>query len=176
MIRRASGIRSVKILGNDDILKTLSVKRYRAMVTVGHNCLRARLFGFCRELGFSMINAIHPKAIVASDVVIGTGIAVIAGAVINSQSKLGDNVVVNTGATVDHDCVLGSHVHIAPGANLGGNVRVNEGAMIGMGAAVLPKLSIGAWSTVGAGAVVVRDVPPKTVVVGTPARVLRRID
>jgi len=43
------------------------------------------------------------------------------------------------------------------------------------GAVVLPWVTIGARSVVGAGAVVVRDVPPDTVVVGNPARVVRTL-
>ena len=50
---------------------------------------------------------------------------------------------------------------------------VHEGASIGSGATILPGLTIGAGATVGAGAVVVKDVPPRTIVAGNPAVVLR---
>jgi acetyltransferase-like isoleucine patch superfamily enzyme len=53
---------------------------------------------------------------------------------------------------------------------------VKKGASIGSGATVLSNVTIGERAIVGAGAVVTRDVPPDVIVVGSPARVLRKID
>jgi maltose O-acetyltransferase len=54
-------------------------------------------------------------------------------------------------------------------------IRIGNDVWIGGGAVVLPGVTIGDRSIVGAGAVVVRDVPPDTVVVGNPARVVRTL-
>ena len=53
---------------------------------------------------------------------------------------------------------------------------VKEGASIGSGATILSNVTIGERAIVGAGSVVTRDVPPDVIVVGNPARVLRKID
>jgi acetyltransferase-like isoleucine patch superfamily enzyme len=52
---------------------------------------------------------------------------------------------------------------------------IRRGARVGGGAILLPGVEIGEEAFVGAGAVVTKDVPPKTVVVGSPARVLRDV-
>jgi maltose O-acetyltransferase len=54
-------------------------------------------------------------------------------------------------------------------------ITIADGAWIGGGAIVLPGVSIGEEAVVGAGAVVTRDVEPRTVVAGNPARVVRRL-
>ncbi len=54
-------------------------------------------------------------------------------------------------------------------------VSVGDGAWIGGGAILGPGVTVGEGATVGAGSVVVRDVPPRTVVVGNFARVVRRV-
>jgi maltose O-acetyltransferase len=54
-------------------------------------------------------------------------------------------------------------------------IRVGNDVWIGGAAVVLPGVTIGDRSVVGAGTVVVRDVPPDTVVVGNPARVVRTL-
>ena len=52
---------------------------------------------------------------------------------------------------------------------------VKQGASIGTGATVLANVTIGERAIVGAGSVVTRDVPPDTIVIGNPARVLRAV-
>jgi len=53
---------------------------------------------------------------------------------------------------------------------------VRRGASIGSGAVILPGITIGENALVAAGAVVTADVPPRTLVAGNPARVLRVLD
>ena len=52
---------------------------------------------------------------------------------------------------------------------------IRRGARVGGGAVLLPGVEIGEEAFVGAGAVVTKDVPPRAVVVGNPARVLRDV-
>jgi acetyltransferase-like isoleucine patch superfamily enzyme len=53
---------------------------------------------------------------------------------------------------------------------------VRNGASIGSGSTILCRVTIGEDAIVGAGSVVTRDVPPRTVVAGNPARILRALD
>jgi acetyltransferase-like isoleucine patch superfamily enzyme len=52
---------------------------------------------------------------------------------------------------------------------------IRRGARVGGGAILCPGIEIGEEAFVGAGAVVTRDVPPRQVVVGSPARILREV-
>lgn len=54
-------------------------------------------------------------------------------------------------------------------------IVVQEGASIGSSATILCGVTIGRGSIVGAGSVVTKDVPPNTVVVGNPARIMRKL-
>lgn len=53
---------------------------------------------------------------------------------------------------------------------------VKRGASIGSGATILPRVIIGEDAIVGAGSVVTRDVAPRTIVVGNPAKFLRAVE
>lgn len=55
-------------------------------------------------------------------------------------------------------------------------VTIGDGAFLGIGSVVLPGVHVGANACVGAAAVVTQDVPPRSVVVGNPARVVKRWD
>jgi acetyltransferase-like isoleucine patch superfamily enzyme len=61
-----------------------------------------------------------------------------------------------------------SHTEMAP-------IRICEGAWIGARSLILKGVTIGAGAVVGMGSVVTKDVPPRTVVAGNPARVIREI-
>ena len=54
-------------------------------------------------------------------------------------------------------------------------VMIGDDVWIGAGAVVLPGVTVGDGAIVAAGAVVTRDVPPRSVVAGVPARVLREV-
>jgi len=134
---------------------------------------RRRLFELAKAQGFQVVDVIHPSAVRSPSARAGSGMMLLATAVVNANAELGENVLVNTGAIVEHDCVVGDHVHVAIGARLASGVRVGTGAHIGAGATVLEGRSIGAAAVVGAGAVVTHDVDPEEVVAGVPARPVR---
>lgn len=55
-------------------------------------------------------------------------------------------------------------------------IRIGNGCWLGGGVIVLPGVTIGDGSVIGAGSVVTKDVPPNSVAVGNPCRVIRRIN
>ena len=76
----------------------------------------------------------------------------------------------------NHPCLIADHVHVGHHVNLHGCV-VERGAMVGIGSIVLSGSRVGAGAIVGAGSVVLEGmtVPPRTLVVGAPARVVRKV-
>jgi len=54
-------------------------------------------------------------------------------------------------------------------------IHIEQGAWVGAGAIILPGITIGAHAIVGAGSIVTKDVPAEMVVVGNPARQIRKI-
>jgi len=142
------------------------------VVALGDNPQRKKIYERYAGAGVEFVSAIHPSAVIGSNVKIEVGCMVCAGVVINSGSHIACNTILNTGCTVDHDCMVGPNVHIAPGVSIAGAVSIGEGAFLGIGSCCVQERSIGNWATVGAGAAVVRDVAPQTTVVGVPAREL----
>lgn len=134
---------------------------------------RLELHTYLDSFGLTPVTAIHPSAFVAASAQIAPGSQILALSAVCVEVTMGISCIINTGATVDHECRLGDGVHIAPGAHLAGCVEIGDMAMIGTGAVVLPHIKIGYGAVVGAGAVVIDDVPPMSVVVGNPARIIK---
>lgn len=142
------------------------------VISIGSNAIRKEI-SMKLEVNFGKV--VHPSAVISSSCQIEEGTVVMAGVIINSSCAIGRHVILNTGTCVDHDCLLEDFVHLAPNSTLCGDVKVGEGALIGAGATILPQKKVGRWSVVGAGSTVIDDVPDFSVVVGSPARIIRSL-
>jgi carbonic anhydrase/acetyltransferase-like protein (isoleucine patch superfamily) len=131
----------------------------------------------------------HPSAFVApgADVIgrvrLGKDSSIWFGAVLRgdvNRIEIGEATNIQDGSILhvddDHPCLIAHRVHVGHHANLHGCV-VETGAMVGIGAIVLSGARIGAGAIVGAGSVVLEGtrIPPRSLAVGTPARVVRKI-
>ncbi|MEI7818263.1 MAG: acetyltransferase [Desulfuromonadales bacterium] len=166
-------ILSVPVLGGDDVVNEFpnaEILLVNALGSIGLPIKRKQLFDKFRGIGYKFVKVVHPSAIVASDVVLGAGAQVMAGAVIQTGSRIGINSIINTRASVDHDCIIGDHVHISPGVTISGGVTVGACSHIGTGASVIQGISIGNGCLVAAGAVVTKDISDGEKVRGVPAR------
>lgn len=161
----------VPVLAGDEHLARLRREGYADLfVAVGANGVRRGLAASALALGYRLVNAISPHAIVSPSARLGVGIAIMAGAVVNAEAQIGDLAIINTGATVDHDCRLGPAVHIAPQCGLAGSVSIGAETFLGVGCKVIPGVRIGDNVLIGAGGVVIHDIPSQTRAVGVPAR------
>ncbi len=120
---------------------------------------------------------------IIGDVTIGAGSSVwyntvirgdVASVTIGRNVNLQDNSTVHVGRGIP--CVIHDNVSVGHGAVVHG-CTVEEGAMIAIHATVLTGATVGAGSIVGAGAMVGerKSVPPRSLVVGVPARVIREL-
>lgn len=140
------------------------------IVAIGNAKVRRKLQTELTEQGLRVVSLIHPAAVIASNVTIGTGTVVMAGAVVNPYAEIGEGCIINTCASVDHDCRIGDFVHVSVGAHLAGTVTVGDSTWIGAGATVSNNIKIIANCMVGAGAVVMNSLDEVGTYVGVPAK------
>lgn len=166
-------ILGVPVLGGDEVVNEFPptlIQLVNGLGSVGLPIKRQQLYEKFKGLGYSFASVVHPSAVIASDVILGEGAQVMAGAVIQPGCRIGIDSIINTRASVDHDCCLGNHLHIAPGVTLSGMVTVGKFTHIGTGATVIQGITIGCGCMIAAGAVVTKDIVDGVRVQGIPAR------
>lgn len=106
--------------------------------------LRARLRVLDRylERGRPAPTVVDRTASVSTTAALGSGVVVLAGAVVQPSADVGRGVIVNTRAVVEHDSVVGAGSHVAPGAVVLADCTIGECVMIGSGAVVLPASAV----------------------------------
>lgn len=172
--RWGTQVLGVPVLGDDgwpdEHLRPDDVTVVVAVVGFGRAERRRALLEDWRRRGYALTTVLHPAAVLSPFAEVRDGTQVLANAVVNAGALIGRDVIVNTGAVVEHDGVVEEGAHVAPGAVLAGGASVGRWAQIGIHATILPGCRVGEGAVVGAGAVVTRDVAPRSVVVGVPAR------
>ena len=143
------------------------------IVAIGNAFIRQIIQESLEHIGVRIVTLIHPNAVVADDVLIGTGTVVMAGAVINPGARIGKGCIINTCSSVDHDCMVRDYVHVSVGTHIAGTVSVDERTWIGAGATVSNNINICEDCMIGAGAVVIKDLKEKGTYAGVPARKIK---
>ncbi len=157
-------------IGDSTIVSTGAIvfagSRIGARVILGdQSCVRERV-----TIGDDVV--VGRGSLIENDTTIGDLTKIQAHAYITAYSTLEDNVFIAPCVVTTNDNFMGrtDRRH-----DLIEGPTIRRGARIGGGAIICPAVEIGEEAFVGAGAVVTRDVPPRKLVVGSPARVLRDV-
>ncbi|TMK59103.1 MAG: N-acetyltransferase [Actinobacteria bacterium] len=137
-----------------------------ARVIVGDQaCVRERV-----EVGDDVV--IGRGSLIENDTTVGALTKIQADAYITAYSTLEDNVFIAPCVVTTNDNFMG---RTERRHELVKGPTIRRGARVGGAAVLCPGVEIGEEAFVGAGAVVIKDVPPRVVVVGNPARILRDV-
>jgi acetyltransferase-like isoleucine patch superfamily enzyme len=129
-------------------------------------------------------SCVRERVTIADDVVVGRGALVENDTTIGSGTRIQAEAYVTAYSTLEEDVFIAPCV-VTTNDNLMGRTErrkelmkgptIRRGARVGGGAILCPGIEVGEEAFVGAGAVVTKDVPPRMVVVGNPARVIRAV-
>ena len=150
------------------------VKYYSVGIAREHGLARSEISEKLESYGLKPFNLISNSAIIDPSSIIDDGLLAMPACVVHKKVKIGKYCILNSNSCVDHESILGKGVHVMGSAYIAGRVTIDDYATIGANATILPDIIIGKNAIVGAGAVVTKDVKNNEIVVGNPARVLKK--
>ncbi|VEJ09828.1 NeuD/PglB/VioB family sugar acetyltransferase [Actinobacillus delphinicola] len=163
------------VLANN-LLELKDFHQYSYFIAIGNNDLRYENYTFLKKNHCNIINIIDKTSIISSSSYLGEGVFVGKMAIINAGVKVGNNVIVNTKALLEHGVTIENHCNISTNTTLNGDVYIGEKSFIGSSSVINGQLEIGNNVVVGSGSVVIRDIDPNSIVVGIPAKVIKKLD
>jgi acetyltransferase-like isoleucine patch superfamily enzyme len=126
-------------------------------------------FGFERDAQNRPLRMVHLGGVRIGDhVEVGALTTVVQGSL--GDTVIEDYVKINDHVHIAHNCRVGEATIIGGGAYLSGSIRVGKNCWIAPNCSIRQKLVIGEEAIVGIGAVVVRNVEPRSMVYGNPAK------
>ncbi len=129
-------------------------------------------------------SCVRERVAIGDDVVVGRGALIENDATVGALTKIQANAYITAYSTLEDNVFIAPCVVTTNDNFMGRTERRHElikgptirrGARVGGGAILCPGIEVGEEAFVGAGAVVTKDVPPRVIVVGNPARVLRDV-
>jgi sugar O-acyltransferase (sialic acid O-acetyltransferase NeuD family) len=161
------------VIGGTNIVSTLN-RDYKYVNLITRDCLTR--FSTSKEVymqGAIFSNLIHPS-VSLSMASVGIGNYVQENVLIQAGVTIRNNSSIHMGTLIGHETTIGSSVFIAHGVSVSGCVCINDGVFIGAGAVICPRIEIGSFAVIGAGAIVRKNVKQGEVIVGNPAKVLKK--
>lgn len=172
-------VNGIRVISFTDLKESENRNRLTS-IGIADPVIRQKVADKCAAEGFEFLS-VHDQSFSRGDnVEIGEGSIFCAHTKVTADAEIGRHFQCNIYSYVAHDCRIGDFVTFAPRVSCNGRVEIDDMAYIGTGAllkqgVVGKPLRIGRGAVVGMGAVVLKDVPPYTVVAGNPAKIIKTL-
>lgn len=164
-------------LGNDSFLFDNRETYDSVFPAIGDLIKRREIIENLINNDVKISSIIHPKSYQSSTVSISNS-SLMGGSFLSNNVTLGNYSVIGSGAYIHHDTKIGINSLVGGGSQIGASVTIGENVLFGIGSVVASQqeITIGDNSIIASGAVVLKDVPKNSMVMGNPARVVKKLN
>lgn len=165
-------INGYRVLGGYGLLE--QEKPMALALAIGDPFVRCKLMRKLSRFELLYPNLVHPSVSAGMDNVMGQGNIFCSGSIVTVNVKIGNHCHFNLKSTIGHDCELDDFTTSACSVDFAGYSKTGMGVYCGNQSTLLPSVFVERFSLVGAGAVVNGNVAEGSVVVGVPAKIVKK--
>ena len=144
------------------------------VIANGEPLTRSKIYKKLKEKSLNLSILIDKSAIISSTALIEEGTIVFPFCSVSSNTHLKHNSLINNHSVIGHDAVIGENTVLSSMVNVGGHTKIGNNTYIGMGSSIRDRLKICDNCIVSMGSSVFNDVKKDMIVMGNPARAIRR--
>lgn len=169
-------IKNYDCLGDDNYIANNKDKFESVFPAIGDLILRRKIIDNLNRMDVKISPIIHPNSYQSSTSSFINS-SLMGGSFLSNNVTLGEYSVIGSGAYIHHDTKVGINSLVGGGSQIGASVTIGDNVLFGIGAVVASQqeITIGNNSIVASGAVVLKDVPANSMVMGNPARVIKKL-
>jgi len=146
-----------------------------AVIAIGDNYKRDKIYNKLLRMGFNFPNLIHSSSCIDDSAIIETANIIGPNVVIGSEVMIGKNNILNTGSIIEHQSVIGDSNHVSLSSIICGKVKIGNNVFLGANSTVIQNIKIADDVIVGAGTTIISNVEaPGSVIVGAKSRLVKK--
>ena len=135
---------------------------------------RYQLINHLKKQNYSVKSLHHKSAFIDESVYVADSAILMPKVTIMPLSRIHEGCIINTSATIDHEVIIDKGCHIMGSSYIAGRVNIGKWSTIGANSTIFPDINIGQNCFIGAGSIVRKNIPDNSVVIGQPAKFLRK--
>lgn len=169
-------IKNIPVLGGLEWFLTKRSKNVSCVVAIADCKIRKKIVQKLEKKQVKFPTIIHPSIIHSKFKKIGNGVIIQAGCIFAADTSIGNHVQINLDCTIGHNSILGNFVTLTTGVHIAGDNKIGSGTFVGSGTVTKEKIKIGKESLIGAGTVLIDNVPNKSMYVGVPGILKKKLN
>lgn len=156
----------IPVIAIENLKEFYNPNNVKLLLAIGYSQvaqIKKSLFEQLVEMGYSFMNYIHPRAIVDSSLISGSGNIILEGVIIGKDIFIGNGNLFFQGAVISHNNKIGDYNTFASNAVMAGYSQICNNNFIGLGACIRNNITIGSYVFLGGATYIDIDLPDESV-------------
>lgn len=147
-------VNDLHVIGKVDELPSFYGEYKNIVVAIGNNSVRKKLMKQCEDIGYNLVNLIHPLSSISSYVTLGKGIVVFPYTTIEANAVINDGCILCSGCVINHDAHLESYCLVYSNATIRPNTYIGKETRIGSNCCICTNVTIEDCSDIADGMII----------------------
>lgn len=147
-------VNDIHVIGKVDELSSYYGEYENVVVAIGNNSVRRKLMKQCEEIGYTLVNLIHPLSSVSSFATLGIGNVIFPYATIEANATIKNGCILCSGSVMNHDAYLESYCLVYSNTTIRPNTYIGKETRIGSNCCVCVNVTIKDCSDIADGMII----------------------